>query len=251
MRTGTRLLSATIGLGLMIMGPAAGADTGDCRLIRGAATPDPADDVEVCRLDTWVHTGGTRLGNLSAAQGTVPSWDATQPTTSLQDGGGGYASVRFVEILLPRDTKVMPTFAGGYTGVLDNLATTIYLSCPAYQATATPYPLSVALTIDGETVVDRTPLDTFVDVPITPVTEAYGYMKVAFTNLYSTLAALGLDNAEGTQHTIEIQIMNQFWADGNAVVLYDATDAPTGNVFNIETSKLSGFTKIDTLAENS
>ena len=193
-----------------------------------------------------MHGTGSRLDNLSAAQGTIPSWNTTAPTATLQDGGTGYAAVRFVEIVADDDPTVKPTFTGSYTGILDNFAVTMYLSCPAYQTTGTPFPLSFMLTVDGETVMDRTAIDAQVDVPITAVTDQYGHLKFAFTNMYKALEALGMDNAADTQHTISFHLINNYWADGNAVILYDATETPTGNIFNIETNKLSPFTKIDT-----
>jgi hypothetical protein len=219
-----------------------------CRLIRGAATPnDPTDDVQVCRQDVWFHQAGTKLGNLSGAgQDTVPSWNTTQPAGSLQSGGGaGYATVRLLEILEPYNRSYRPTFEGKFTGTLDNLATTLYISSPLYQAVNIPWPMLVRLTVDGETVFEQSDLE--IDVPM----KAAGNLRkveFALTNLYAAMEAVGLDLSATKEHTIELSVIQRYWGDGHSIVFYDASDAPSGQIFNLEPALLKPYTQIDAQA---
>lgn len=87
------LLGATVVLTAALPPLSAGAEPQPCRQIRGQETPeDPADDVSVCRQDTWVHQAEQRLGNLAGfGQGGFPSWNTTQPAQAMSSGAGaGY-----------------------------------------------------------------------------------------------------------------------------------------------------------------
>lgn len=240
-----RLLATACLAGVLLLPQTVSADAA-CRLIRGAATPaDPTDDVQVCREDVWLHQAGTKLGNLSGAgQDTVPSWNTTKPTASTQSGGGaGYATIRLLDILEPYNRAYRPTFEGKFTGTLDNLAVTLYLSSPYYQARNFAWPMLVRLTIDGETVFEQS--DVEIDVPL----KAAGNLRkveFALTNLYSSMEAVGLDLTSTKEHTIQLDVIQRYWGDGHTVIFYDASDAPSGQVFNLEPALLKPYTQIDT-----
>jgi hypothetical protein len=204
--------------------------------------------VSVCRQDVWFHQGSAKAGNAAGlGQSTLPSWDTTKPAASVTSGaGGGYATVRLPEILTPYDRTYRPTFAGTYTGTLDNLAASIYLTAPAYQATGTDFPLLVRLTIDDEVIFEEA--STEIDVPIKPAGNVAGRIDFAFTELFDTLAELGLDNAADTTHAIELTVINRYWGDGHTVVLYDTSEVASGLVFNLEAS-LQNYTVIETSFE--
>jgi hypothetical protein len=242
-----RLLATACLAGALLLPQTVGADTA-CRLIRGAETPaDLTDDVQVCREDVWLHQAGTKLGNLAGAgQDTVPSWNTTKPTASMQSGAGaGYATVRLLDIAEPYNRAYRPTFEGKFTGTVDNLAATLYISSPIYQAVNIPWPLLLRLTIDGETVFEQSDLE--IDVPM----KAAGNLRkveFALTNLYEAMRSVGLDLSSTKEHTIELSVIQRYWGDGHTVVFYDSADAPSGMIFNLESTLLKPYTQIDTLA---
>ncbi|HEV3475564.1 MAG TPA: hypothetical protein VG602_09385 [Actinomycetota bacterium] len=242
-----RLLATACLAGVLLLPQMVSAEA-TCRLIRGAQTPtDPTDDVQVCRQDVWLHQAGTKLGNLAGAgQDTLPSWNTTKPSASLQSGAGaGYATVRLLDIAEPYNRTYRPTFEGKFTGTLDNLAVTLYISSPIYQALNIPWPLLVRLSIDGETVFEQS--DVEIDVPQKP---AGNFRKVEFalTNVYEAMKTTGLDLSSTKEHTIELSVIQRYWGDGHSVVFYDASDVPSGIVFNIEPTNLKPYTQIDTFA---
>ena len=225
---------------------AAHAANGDCRLIRGADTPtDTTDDVTVCTQDVWFHQAQTKLGNLSGSDfgaDTIPSWDTTAPTASYQSGAGaGYATLRIVQIANGDNSGYEPTFQGAFTGPVDTLGVTAYLTCPLYQATGTDWPLLVRLTIDDQAVFDH--MDAYTDVPIQG--SDIGKVQFAITNVYAAMQANGVDLSATAQHTVKIEFLQNFWGDGHTVVFYDAAEVPSGMIFNIDPADLTGYTVLD------
>jgi hypothetical protein len=223
---------------LMLAASAALAANGDCRLIRGASTPDPADDVRVCRKDTWIHQATTKFGNAPAYGipngGTeYPSWNTTAPATSVQGGaGGGYLALAAYSQNTSRpDPKGAVTFRGTYTGNLDNIAATLYLFSPVRQADATQA-VWMRLTIDNTTIyqtgaaADRTPLSPGGDVVLKT--------QFAFVDLYKAMEAAGLATGDAASHTIELVISQWFSVNDNALYVYDTTEVPAGLVFNLD-----------------
>jgi hypothetical protein len=242
-----RLLAMACLAGVLLLPQTVSADAA-CRLIRGAGTPaDPTDDVQVCRQDVWLHQASTKLGNLSGqGQDTVPSWNTTKPTASVQSGAGaGYATVRLLDIVEPYNRTYRPTFEGKFTGTLDNLAATLYISSPIYQATSTAWPMGVRVNIDGETVFEEMDIGEEIDVPQKPAGNLRK-IEFAFTNLYSAMESVGLDLSPTKEHTIELSPIQLYWGDGHTVVFYDAAEAPSGLIFNLEPTLLKPYTQIDT-----
>ena len=243
----TRLITIACLAAALLLPQTVGAQT-SCRLIKGAETPnDPTDDVQVCREDVWFHQAGTKLGNLAGAgQDTVPSWNTTKPTGSLQSGAGAaYATVRLLDILEPYNRTYRPTFEGKVTGTLDNLAVTLYLTTPIYQPLNIDWPMIVRLNIDGETVFEEADVGEEIDVPM----KAAGNLRkveFAFTNLYSAMESVGLDLSATKEHTVELAVMQQYWGDGHTLIFYDSAEAPSGQIFNLEPTLLKPYTQIDT-----
>jgi hypothetical protein len=229
-----------VALAMATIGPAAYAADGECRLIRGAATiDDPTDDVQVCRQDVWLHKGDHQIANLGS---TLPSWNTTAPTGSTQSAGV-YYPVRLMDILEPYNPDYRPTFKGTFTGTLDTLGASIYVKLPVYEALSGNWPLLARLIIDGETVFEVNP---FTNVPM----QAAGNFRVirfAFTNIYEAMKSMALDLSAEKQHEVELSLIQNFWGDGlPAGVFFDAAEVASGLNFNLESNKMSGFTKFDT-----
>ena len=219
------------------------AAPGDCRLIRGATTPDTADDVSVCRQDTWLHQASTKVGNAAAlGQGTYPSWNTTKPTASVQSGaGGGYLAAAVIGQNVSRtDGRGVPTFVGTFTGNLDNIAATLYLFSPARSVEATQA-VWLRLKVDGEILyqtgaaADRTPL--------VPGGDAVLKTDFAFSNIYTAMESRGMDLTADRAHNVELIVSQWFTANDNAVYVYDTSEVPAGLVFNLEVNPLKAFTK--------
>ncbi|MGH2711948.1 MAG: hypothetical protein ACRDH9_12180 [Actinomycetota bacterium] len=223
---------------LMLAGSAALAANGDCRLIRGATTPDTTDDVSVCRQDTWIHQATTKFGNAPAygipnAGTEYPSWNTTPPADSVQDGaGGGYLSLAaYSQNTSYTDPKGAVTFRGSFTGNLDNIAAKLFLFSPVRSADATQA-VSMRLNIDNTTIyqtgdaADRTPL--------TPGGDAVLQTNFAFVDLYKAMDEAGLALGDTVVHTVELVIGNWFTVNDNALYVYDTTEVPAGLVFNLD-----------------
>ncbi len=219
----------------LVVGLAAPALGADCRLIRGANTPqDPSDDVEVCRQDVWFH--GPKAGNLAAAdQADLPSWDTTKPATATTGGGGSaYLGNPVTEIVMePFGKESGPVFVGQYTGNVDNLAVEMYLSSP-YAVVTAEYPVRTRLVIDG--------VEIYADAEATYVpAEAVGTtthkIRFAYKDIYDMLRLEGISGSG--EHTVTLSVL-PFYFLTEAVFLYDASDAPSGMIFNAPS--LQGYT---------
>lgn len=231
-------------LALAVAGPAVATHNGEqppagCRWIRGTDTPeDHTDDVYVCRKDTWIHHGGTRVGNLAGfEQGVFPTWDATQPTTATGAGGGGYyvtnsAAHQGVGAQDPRGSFVT---RGTYTGVLDNLAVDLW----AWVPPAHSLDLNLELVIGSETILAA----AVVDVRNTVVGN-FRRFRYSFTNLYEGLKQLGLPNENDTVHSVKLAANGVFIINDPTIFIYDATDAPSGVIFNHD-ALTSAYTQLD------
>jgi hypothetical protein len=234
------LAAAAIACGV----PVAQAASGDCRVIRPATAT--AAEVSACRQDTWLHQGSSRLANTTAGSET-PSWNTTQPTAADQDGGAAYVGFRPYEVITGEsDPAIRPTVTGKFTGVLDNIAATMFVSSPVYQAAGVDPTNYYTLTIDGQTVwSNNTSDDEEVATPITAVDDKTGHIDFAFIGLYDALAAKGIANTPTTEHTITLSFINKYYGDGNFVLRYDSAEYPSGMAFNLEDEPLAGFVPMD------
>lgn len=247
MRPVRRLAAATAAFAAIIVASPAVAANGDCYIARAATETQP--EVRACQLDTWVAQGSQKPGNLAGVNesSTLPTWDTTKPTAQVQSGaGGGYATVRIVDIASPRNRAAAPTFEGTYTGVLDNIAIDMYLTTPVYQATGTSFPLIASLVVDGVEVYS-VPAEE-VDVPIDPTEAAegqIGHIRFAFEGLVRALEAVRVENGETTEHQVRFTLMNRYWGDGHTVFFYDEANVPSSVTFNA--TSLKGMVRIGVL----
>lgn len=227
----------------------AGAAPGDCRVIRGADTPDVlTDDVSACRQDVWFHRGTTPVANL-AGQGadTVPGWNTTKPTTAFGAGGGAHVALAPYDALLAQDSNGRAIFRGTFTGVIDTVAFQAYMRVPVQETLGSAWPAVTYLNIDGEPIYDNFPSAA----NNLPVKGAGNFRRVdgVFTNVYTAMQSAGLDLTPSKVHSIEVALVPWYFGDSHDVLFFDASDAPSGLVFNLEDENMTGFTMIDTYPE--
>jgi hypothetical protein len=228
-------------LGVFVLASTAVAANGDCRLIRGAQTPeDPTDDVSVCRQDNWFHRATTPVGNLAGLTGDgFPSWNTTKPTASVTAGaGGGYlTNSTFHQLVGPQDPKGSAVFRGTYTGVLDTLAVDVYAFVASGVFTRD---LNIALTIDGATVFASNQVVNMVEGGT-----AVQKLSFAFVNIYTALQLEGIANTPTTQHTIGLALNGRYIVNDPALFVYDTAEVPSAITFNLENNVMGAYTKID------
>lgn len=227
---------------LLPLGLPATAQEASCRLIRGADTPDDStDDVQVCRQDVWFHQAETKFGNAAAFdQGTFPSFDTTKPSASVTTGaGGGYlGSSTTHQNGEPFDPRLTATFDGTFTGDIDTLAATVYMFNPPEDAQDVPtFAINTRLVIDGEPVVET----GGAEVKRTPAGDAVRRIDFAFTNIYPTLEAFGLNGVD-REHQVRFQVQGTGLATEAALFVYDTSEVPSGLIFNIEPEHLGNYT---------
>jgi hypothetical protein len=215
------------------------AANGDCRLIRGAATPDdPSDDVSVCRQDSWIHAidPKTKVGNLAGfGAGDFPTWTTTMPGNAA--GTGAYfTNSAFHQLVGPQDPRGSAVFQGPYKGTVDNIAVTLYAFVPPIFSRD----LNLELTIDGEQVF----VGNFV-VKMASGGNNTQKLTFAFTNIYNFLDGGGKAGDASTEHTIKVAANGRFIVNDPAIFVYDAADWPSGLIFNVESEGLSNYAVID------
>ncbi len=214
------------------------AADGDCRLIRGAQTPDDTtDDVSVCRQDNWIHRATAPVGNLAAlGHDAFPSWNTTKPTAATTSGSGGayVANSAFHQLVGAQDPRGSAVFQGTYTGVLDTLAIDLYAIAPAATAE-----LNIELKLGGEPVYAASQ-----EVSLISAGNFQQY-RFVLTNMYAAMESLSLANTPTTAHTIQLAVNGTFAINDAGAFAYDAQDVPSGLIFNLESNKMSGYTKID------
>lgn len=211
-------------LAVLVLSTGASAANGDCRLIKGATTPDTADDVRVCEQATYFHRSAAGLANLNA----VPSFNATAPTVS---DAAAYAALVGTQ---QASTQNRPTFQGTFTGNIDTIVVDQYLTIPIYQTLSGSYPINFNLTIDGTTVLNWSPVvGSEVDAPLSATSEDGVYrMNFAIKNLYQAMDENGLTLGDDVAHTVRIQMACVYWGDSNGVYWFDSTTRPSGLYFN-------------------
>jgi hypothetical protein len=218
------------------------AEPGECRLIRGANTPDdPTDDVHVCRQDVFFHQAENKFGNAAALdQDDFPSFDNVKPDESVTTGaGGGYlGSSATHQNGEPFDPKLTATFDGTFTGDMDNLAVTMYMFNPPEDAQALPtFAVNSRLIVDGEEIA----VAGGAEVKRSPGGDAVFRIDFAFVNIYSTLEAFGL-NGHDREHQIRFQVQGTGLGTEAALFVYDTSEVPSGMIFNLEPEHLGSYT---------
>jgi hypothetical protein len=218
--------SLAAALAVLVVSTGAGAAPGDCRLIRGAATPeDPTDDVSVCETQTYFHRTGPGPANLNP----VPTFDATAPTAA---DPAAYATI--LGRLVATSNLVRPTFQGTFTGDLDTLRVDAFVTSPVYQNAGGTYPLIFDLQIDGQSLVLENPAaGGEQDVPLESTSED-GVSKISFAikSLYEVMERNGLQTGPDVEHTVLISMTALYYGDGNSVYWFDSASRPSGIYFN-------------------
>jgi hypothetical protein len=227
---------------LILFGGSALAANGDCRLIRGASTPDTADDVQACRQDTWFHLNGSKVGNLAAtgSQGHA-TFDTTKPTASVTTGaGGGHVANEFTQYGLGQDDPTHSAhFTGTFTGPIDNVAVELYMFTAQDQIFG-EYGVLTTLIVDGTTLYQS----DFVAGDVARMSsggDAVQKINFAFTNVYNALQGNGLGG--NGQHSVEVAVSPYFVGD-DAIYVYDTSEVPSGMIFNLEPSGLGAYSEI-------
>lgn len=218
-------------LTVLVVAPAGSAAPGDCRLIRGADTPDdPSDDVSVCEAQTYFHRAGPGLANL----GNVPSFDGTAPTAA---DSAAYATILGRQ--LANDNRVRPTFEGKFTGDIDTLRVDEYVTSPVYQNAGIGYPLLFELHVDGQPLVVESPAAGSEQEPALEPTSEEGIYKFSFSvkNLYQVMETNGLALGPDVEHTVRISMTALYYGDGNSVHWFDSVSRPSGIYFNVSNPK--------------
>lgn len=241
-----RLLPLLLALAALFPTAAAMAAPGDCRLIRGAGTPETSDDVQVCRQDVWFHDTGRKVGNLAGmGQGTLPSWDTTKPTASMSSGAGAvYVANSATEIVMEEfGPESGPRFTGTFTGTLDNLAVDLYArDLRGATNAAANGSVRTRLLIDGELIYTE---DTARDVKGSAVGN-FRKLSWVYTDVYEAMRQAGLDTSPTAKHDIQLSVLVFFFVTETAF-FYDAAEAPSGLVFNQEV--LTPYTAFKTTTE--
>lgn len=227
------LTMTTVAFSDPIVDPDAGDD---CRVIRGAETDDPADDVTVCREDVWFHATDTRLGNAGDFTG-YPTWDTTPPDTSVAGGAGGgsLATSTFHQTTQPHDPKAAFVADGTYSGAIDTLAFELYLFPPAGMAQEeTTFRVDAQLTVDGTAIAAIGDLT----VPMETAGEAVQRIRFVWTELAEAIEIWGLE-LEG-EHEVRVSVHGTGLATNGALFVYDTTEVPAGMIFNVDPADLEG-----------
>lgn len=212
-------------LAVLVIATGAGAATGDCRLIRGATTPDTADDVKVCEQANFFHRTGAGLANLNA----IPTFNATAPTAT---DAVPYAAI--LGRLVSTSNQVRPTFQGSFTGNIDTLRYDAFVTIPVYQTTGTAYPLIFDLSIDGNVLINESPAaGSEQGVPLVATSEDGIYkMSFAIKNLHSVMDSNGMSLGDDVQHTVRISTAALYYGDSSGTYWFDSVTRPSGLYFN-------------------
>lgn len=212
-------------LAVLVLGSGAGAASGDCRLIRGATTPETTDDVKVCEQSTYFHRSANGLANLNA----IPGFNATAPTAT---DAVPYAAI--LGRLAATNNTVRPTFQGSFTGNVDTLRVDAYVTIPVYQTVTGTYPLIFDLTVDGNVLINESPAAGSQQNPALVATSEEGIYKFSFAvkNLYGVMDSNGIELGDNVQHAVRISMAALYYGDSNGTYWFDSVSRPSGIYFN-------------------
>jgi hypothetical protein len=228
MRRAHQLLLVPLAVVALLAGPVS-AETDGC-------TDPETGEMVLSEEAAWIHQAETKAGNLAGFGVTsFPTWDAEEPTTSVQGGaGGGYLAnfAAFVDPTLAEQTGL--TVEGTFSGCLDTMLLDLYAFLPTNR-TGTSGNLEEAdftglfsLTVDGEAILPPFEIDTNT-VPNEAGSATY-LIRVAITELHATMVDFGIDPT--AEHTIRLNVASRYANTDNALFVYDTTEVPAGIVFN-------------------
>lgn len=198
---------------------------------------------------TWFHGTSSRVTNLDARTGTVPTWDETKPTASAPFGAGSvYAANQFSWIASAgSDAADGFSVKGKFTGDIENWAVTLYGYLPTNKGLPCGISLAYDLKIDGVPILDQD--TTAPSEPSTTVEAVNGdlvMVRFALTNIYQAMTDSGVSTGPEAEHTVELTALN-FYLCNEAVWVYDSAEAPAGGIFNLDAKRLRNYAKVDVL----
>jgi hypothetical protein len=207
----THLLAALTGLLVVALVVPAAAEHGG---------PHPTFRLE----PTYFHCeGDVKLQNVAVVQGQIPSWDATPPPGSVQEGHGcGFYDPLLTNTGAPGNMDGI--WEGTFTGNLRNLTVELHRLLPAAGVTF-PNRFNITVDVDGAS---RLAND---NVVMTPEVSSTG----ASQKLLFTLEGLGYASEDGDgeiERTIRLQVRS--FNETQSLWVFDTTEVPAGITFNPE-----------------
>ena len=229
MTRAVRLLLVPLAVAALLGSPA-GAEIVGC-------TDTATNTLVLTQEQTYIHQAETKAGNLGALglPLSLPSWNTTAPTTSVQGGaGGGYLgnSASYLDPTLKEQTGL--TVEGKFNGCLDTMLVNLYAIMPTNR-TSTSGDLAenaltgiITLTVDGQEVVSGLEIETN-SVP-NPDGDATYLARFGIRNLHPALVDFGIDPT--VEHTIRLTVAPRYINTDNTIFVYDTTEVPAGILFN-------------------
>ena len=173
--------------------------------------------------------GPVKAQNVAYAQGTVPGWDTTAPTTSVTAGGGcGYFENAVGGWLGNTETTLDSIWEGTFTGNVDSITVELHSIYAAAARVSGPYILRASLFIDGVDVIN--PDNPQISVAPVPSSTRLSE-KLSFT--LSGIDLLTEDGDGTTQRTFRLIIRSV--GEEQSAWVWDTTEVPAGLTFNPDT----------------
>ena len=200
-------------------------------LVASVAGPAAAEDGRIhpnLRTErVWFHCAdAVKVQNAAYAQKKVPTWDASAPTQSVQQGAGcGYFENAAGGWLGPNETTLDSVWEGSFTGNVDSLTVELH-SIHASAARATgPYVFRANLVIDGVEYLDQDG-PQFEVKPVPSSTRLSEMMSF-------TVTGLGLDSEDGDgQKVRRFRLVIRSVNEEQSAWVWDTTEVPSGLTFN-------------------
>ena len=170
--------------------------------------------------------GPVKAQNATYALGTAPTWDATAPTQSVQQGAGcGYFENAVGGYLGSNETTLDSIFEGSFTGNVDSVTVELHAIHASTSRATGPYILRANLFVDGVDVVDQ-------DAPqieVTPIPSSTRLSEM----LRFTVTGIGLktEDGDGSQSRRFRLVVRSVMEEQSAWV-WDTTEVPSGLTFN-------------------
>ncbi len=188
-----------------------------------ALTPDGEIEPTLRTEANWFHCAGdTKVQNLNANEGNLPSWDTDEPAGSFTSGEGcGY-----YENLLSGNDLVDATWSGSFAGNLDSFTVEVHRLIPQAGVTF-PNRFVLTIAVDGSVLYDD-------DINLSFVESSTGASESAL------FSVTGLDYLEEDgDGTIErsVTITLASYNETQSIWVFDATEIPAGITFNPEIPK--------------
>ena len=197
-----------------------------------AATPavastDPAAPTLRTEKVFFHCSGGAnnKLQNTEVAQGRIPTWNTTAPTTSFTAGGG----CGHYDNILSSSAATRPTdaqWAGTFTGNLDRLTLELHRLLPTSGASL-PNRITLEVLVDG--------VSEFTG-PVNFTTTASS--SGAWHSTFITLDKIGLakEPGDGTKaRTVQVNVAS--FNETQSAWVFDASEVPAGIEFNPAATK--------------